>query len=57
MNLVAGVAAVLMILVGGYAIAAIWWDDSELRSSSSGVGSRACVSATSSFGSPISGSR
>ena len=27
MNLVAGVAAVLMILVGGYAIAAIWWDD------------------------------
>jgi hypothetical protein len=27
MNLVAGAAAVLMILVGGYAIAAIWWDD------------------------------
>jgi hypothetical protein len=27
MNLMAGVAAVLMILVGGYAIAAIWWDD------------------------------
>jgi hypothetical protein len=26
-NLVAGAAAVLMILVGGYAIAAIWWDD------------------------------
>ena len=27
MNLVAGAAAVLMILVGGYAIVAIWWDD------------------------------
>jgi hypothetical protein len=27
MNLMAGAAAVLMILVGGYAIAAIWWDD------------------------------
>jgi hypothetical protein len=28
MDLVAGVAAVLMVLVGGYAIAAIFWDDS-----------------------------
>ena len=27
MNLVAGAAAVLMVLVGGYAIVAIWWDD------------------------------
>lgn len=27
MDLVAGAAAVLMVLVGGYAIAAIWWDD------------------------------
>jgi hypothetical protein len=27
MNLVAGVAAVLMVLVGGYSIIAIWWDD------------------------------
>lgn len=27
MNLVAGASAALMILVGGYAIAAIWWDD------------------------------
>lgn len=27
MNLVAGASAVVMILVGGYAIAAIWWDD------------------------------
>ncbi len=27
MNLVAGAAAVLMILVGGYSIVAIWWDD------------------------------
>ena len=28
MDLLAGVAAVLMILVGGYAIVAIFWDDS-----------------------------
>jgi hypothetical protein len=27
MNLVASVAAVLMVLVGGYSIIAIWWDD------------------------------
>ncbi|GEM_PF-2069930 len=27
MDLVAGAAAVLMILVGGYSIVAIWWDD------------------------------
>jgi hypothetical protein len=27
MNVVAGVTGVLMILVGGYSIAAIWWDD------------------------------
>jgi hypothetical protein len=27
MNVAAGVAAVLMILVGGYSIIAIWWDD------------------------------
>jgi hypothetical protein len=27
MNIVAGVAAVLMVLVGGYSIIAIWWDD------------------------------
>jgi hypothetical protein len=27
MNLVTGVAALLMVLVGVYAIAAIWWDD------------------------------
>lgn len=27
MNLVAGVAAFLMLLVGGYSIIAIWWDD------------------------------
>ena len=27
MNLAAGVAAVLMILVGGYSILALWWDD------------------------------
>lgn len=27
MDLLAGAAGVLMILVGGYAIAAIWWDD------------------------------
>lgn len=27
LNLVAGAAAILMILVGGYAIAALWWDD------------------------------
>ncbi len=27
MNLVAGVAAVLRVLVGGYSIIAIWWDD------------------------------
>ena len=27
MNVVAGAAAVLMILVGGYSIVAIWWDD------------------------------
>lgn len=27
LNLAAGAAATLMILVGGYAIAALWWDD------------------------------
>jgi len=27
MNLVASVAAVLMVLVGAYSIIAIWWDD------------------------------
>jgi hypothetical protein len=27
LNLAAGAAAILMILVGGYAIAALWWDD------------------------------
>jgi hypothetical protein len=27
MNLVAGAAAVLTILIGVYAIAAIWWED------------------------------
>ena len=27
MNLMAGVAAVLMVLVGAYSIIAIWWDD------------------------------
>ena len=27
MNLAAGAAGVLMILVGGYSILAIWWDD------------------------------
>jgi hypothetical protein len=27
MNLAAGAAAILMILVGGYAIVAMWWDD------------------------------
>jgi hypothetical protein len=28
MDLVAGVAGLLMVLVGGYAIASIFWDDS-----------------------------
>lgn len=27
LNLVAGAAAILMVLVGGYAIVALWWDD------------------------------
>ena len=27
MNLAAGAAALLMIVVGGYAILALWWDD------------------------------
>jgi hypothetical protein len=27
MNVVASVAGLLMVVVGGYAIAAIWWDD------------------------------
>lgn len=27
MNLVAGAAAISMIVVGGYAILALWWDD------------------------------
>jgi hypothetical protein len=27
LNVAAGAAAILMILVGGYAIAALWWDD------------------------------
>jgi hypothetical protein len=27
MNIAAGAAALLMIVVGGYAILALWWDD------------------------------
>jgi hypothetical protein len=27
LNLAAGVAAVLMILIGAYSILALWWDD------------------------------